>query len=396
MQTAKRSGASSGDASSVDSVVRGSPARVVAASDFQAAGLYDPTAPRAADRLALLDWLTARGVTLEQMVDAHPRRQSLSGLAGDLALRPRRRITARQIAERRGMRVEDVLTLSLAAGLSPRSADEPVYTEDDFALFATFAVGATMFGDIATRRFTRVVGSSLARIAEAAVSLFQVNVEQAILDAGGSELALAQQNLRAIESLKGTRGVLHILLSAHIETANRRLREARPERAPDTPAFAVGFIDLVGFTTLAQNMASRELAAVIESFEEAAYDIVAAHDGRVVKLIGDEVMFVTRDAGAACDIALALLERFADDRNVTPRGALTYGEVLVRSGDYYGPIVNLASRVAQIAVPNELLVTPELAARAEAQTLRFEPAGRRMLKGLDEPATLLSLRRADR
>ena len=54
---------------------------------FEAAGLYDPAAPAAADRLALLQWLAAQGATLAQMVEAH-RHGSLTGLAGDLMLRP--------------------------------------------------------------------------------------------------------------------------------------------------------------------------------------------------------------------------------------------------------------------------------------------------------------------
>jgi adenylate cyclase len=112
-----------------------------------------------------------------------------------------------------------------------------------------------------------------------------------------------------------------------------------------------------------------------------------------VKFIGDEVMFVTADAGAACDIALALVERFAGDDTVNPRGAVAGGEVLLRGGDYYGPIVNLAARLAEQAVPNELLVTPELAERARRPDLRFEPAGKRMLKGFDRPVTLMTVER---
>ena len=67
--------------------------------------------------------------------------------------------------------------------------------------------------------------------------------------------------------------------------------------------------------------------------------------------------------------------------------------MLIRGGDYYGPVVNLAARIAEQAVPNELLVTPELpAAQAEA-ALRFEPAGKRMLKGFDAPVTLMTVER---
>ena len=85
---------------------------------------------------------------------------------------------------------------------------------------------------------------------------------------------------------------------------------------------------------------------MIERFEETAYDVATARDGRVVKLIGDEVMFVTVDPAAACDIGLTLFERFADDAAVTPRGGLAYGDLLLRGGDYYGAVVNLAARVA--------------------------------------------------
>ena len=46
-----------------------------------------------------------------------------------------------------------------------------------------------------------------------------------------------------------------------------------------------------------------ELGDVIDRFEETAHDVVNVRDGRVVKLIGDEVMFVAVDAAAGCDIA---------------------------------------------------------------------------------------------
>jgi adenylate cyclase len=226
------------------------------------------------------------------------------------------------------------------------------------------------------------------------VSLFQVNVEAPLREAGRGELALAEQNLRGIESLHGVGSLLPVLFSAHVETAIRRLREARSSVTLGTARLAVGFVDLVGFTTLGRRFSPQELVEVIERFEEVAYETVASRDGRVVKLIGDEVMFVVRDAAAACEVALTLVEHFASDPAVTPRGGLAWGELLYRGGDYYGPTVNLASRVAQIAVPGELLVTTEVASQAPGAGLGFEPAGRRMLKGFDEPVALLTVARA--
>jgi adenylate cyclase len=189
--------------------------------------------------------------------------------------------------------------------------------------------------------------------------------------------------------------MLQSLFSAHMERAIRYFRAAQPRRFVDTLPLAVGFVDLVGFTTLSRRMPARELAEVIERFEDAAYDVAAARGGRVVKLIGDEVMFVAHDAGAACDIALTLIERFAGDPSVAPRGGLAIGELLLRGGDYYGPIVNIAARVADLAVPGELLVTSELV-EAAGPTFRFESAGKRLLKGFEEPVALHTLERAPR
>jgi len=111
----------------------------VRAEDYAAAGLYDPDAPNAPDRLELLRWLSERGVTVEQMIE---RGRALSGLAGDLALRPGRRISAREISSRLELPVEDVLSLALAAGLAPGQPDDLAFTEADLLLFEVFRGGS--------------------------------------------------------------------------------------------------------------------------------------------------------------------------------------------------------------------------------------------------------------
>jgi adenylate cyclase len=168
------------------------------------------------------------------------------------------------------------------------------------------------------------------------------------------------------------------------------MRSAREQRSVDLLHLSVGFVDLVGFTELSRKVSARDLAALVAEFEGVSNDIVTARDGRLVKLIGDEVMFVAVDAAAACDAALSLVERFAGHQAVTPRAGLAAGPLLMRGGDYYGPIVNLASRIAELAVPKEVLVTEQLVAAAGAQRFRFEPAGKRMLKGFDEPFALFA------
>ena len=360
--------------------------------EYQAAGLYDPHAPNAAHRLALLDWLAARGARLDQMVRAN-REGWLDGLAADLALHPGHDLTLAEIAERAGLTPARVEEIRLAAGLPPLDPDERVFRADDALGFASFAPAAQLFGEQAARRFSRITGSSLARIAEAAVSFFRVNVEGPLREARSSEVVLAEANAHAVEMLRVVPAALQTLFRGHFDVAMRRLRESRPGKSVDTVRLAIGFVDLVGFTSLSRSMEPRDLADMIERFEDTAHEVATANQGRVVKLIGDEVMFVAVDATAACEIALTIVERAADDASVTPRGGLAFGELIFRGGDYFGPLVNLAARLAELAVPNELLVTPEVAAHARNDRLRFAPAGKRLPKGFDAPVALLTLER---
>jgi adenylate cyclase len=366
------------------------------AAEYEARGLYDPTAPNAADRLALLEWLADRGLGIEQMVEAAAASR-LTAIAGDLALRPGERLTMREVAESTGLTVEQVRQLSITIGLPVEDVDERIYTPGDISVFKLFSETTELFPERSLTQFVRVLGSSLARIADAAVSLFLADVETPITDAQAGELALARAQLDAIGALNLLSEHLESLFRAHMELAVRRNTAARTEASSKITVYvAVGFIDLVGFTPLSQRVPVRELHSIVDEFEGSAYDIVTSHRGRVVKLIGDEVMFVALDLQDACEIALALVDRFAEaDSHVTPRGGLAVGEVLSRGGDYYGPVVNLASRIADMAVPNEILVTPELRERAETAhaPLTFDPAGRRLLKGFDEPIELFALRR---
>lgn len=367
------------------------------AAEYEARGLYDANAPNAADRLALLNWLADQGITIEQMVEAADAGR-LTAIAGDLALRPGPRLTMVEVAERTGFTTERVRQLSLTIGLPVEDPTERVYTPADVEVFKLFSVTTGLFPERSLMQFVRVFGASLGRIADAAVSLFLSDVETPITEAQAGELALARAQLDAVRALSSLSEHLETLFRAHMELAVRRNVAARMGASSKITVFvAVGFVDLVGFTPLSQRLPVADLHSIVDEFEGAAYDTVASHGGRVVKLIGDEVMFVALEPVNACEIALTLVDRFGDvSSHVTPRGGLAMGEILTRGGDYYGPVVNLASRIADLAVPNEILVTPELRDGAEKNSapFAFDPAGRRLLKGFDEPLELFALRRA--
>jgi adenylate cyclase len=359
---------------------------------YQAAGLYDPDTPGASDRRTLLEHLEARGVSIEQMLAADAI-GSLHAASTDIRIRPGPVMSAETLAAKIGVTPDLLRRITLAAGLA---IDEGDYRDSDAETFGLFASGAGVFGEEATLQFTRAVGSSMARVADAAISLFLVNVEGPIVQQGGDSTALAEAAESAVDALDVVPSLMAGLFRLHMQAAINRQRIAGDSSCePGLFRLAVGFVDLVGFTPYAQDVSFDELAGFVESFEARANDIVAARGGRVVKHIGDEVMFIDSDPGGACDIALELAETFGGEAGVVPHAGIGFGPLVARGGDYYGPVVNLASRIAELAVPGEVLVTAavEEAARDSDAALAFEPAGRRSLKGFAEPVPLWSLTR---
>lgn len=125
---------------------------------------------------------------------------------------------------------------------------------------------------------------------------------------------------------------------------------------------AVGFADMVGFTTLVRRLSERQLARLVQHFEELAADIVAARGGRIVKMLGDEVVYAADTPQAAADIALDLLDIVADDPSMPQlRIGMALGPVLSHLGDIFGTTVNRASRLTNVARPHTVVVDDAMA-----------------------------------
>ena len=362
---------------------------MTALDDWVAAGIYDPDAPHAAQRLELLEWLAAQGIDTDAMVEACERGQ-LSALAADRKLRPGRRMTVHQIAQEVGLPFETVISVHRSTGMPPSADDDPVYTDADVQLFQLFGLASKVFSPDELAHFIRVVGNSMRRIAEAAGEMFLRDVEAPIYEqAGGTPLEVAKANLAGIELAHMASGIFDPMFRSHLEMSTRTVRLAR-EGLDDysTVPLTIGFVDLSGFTSRSGALSPAELLDLVMTFEATSVDLVAEHGGRLVKLIGDEVMFSTVGPSEACAIATGLV-RHASSLVGGGRAGLAYGHVITSGGDLYGEIVNLASRIVDIAVPGEILVNEAVTERADG--LRFDPAGRRQLKGFAEPVRLWSL-----
>jgi adenylate cyclase len=160
----------------------------------------------------------------------------------------------------------------------------------------------------------------------------------------------------------------------HLASAAGRLIAASPHES-STPTRAVGFADLVEFTRTTRRLAPFELIELIERFQAMAAELVATQHGRVVKTVGDEVLFITEQPDAAAEIALGLIEQLAEfDSLPELRIGIALGPVLTRFGDVYGEVVNIASRLTTHAKPSRILIDDSLAEALEPEcTYRVRP-----------------------
>jgi adenylate cyclase len=152
----------------------------------------------------------------------------------------------------------------------------------------------------------------------------------------------------------------------------------------DRRELAVGFADLVGYTSRSRGMGGRELGAMVEDFESTAAEVIARHHGRVVKTVGDGVLFTAASAADAVEIGLELPDAWSAEERPPLRTGAAYGAVLTRLGDVYSPVVNLASRLTSLARPGTLLVDRELADRLrDVPGYRVRPLRRVSVRGYD-------------
>ncbi|MBM6401014.1 adenylate/guanylate cyclase domain-containing protein [Phycicoccus sonneratiae] len=184
----------------------------------------------------------------------------------------------------------------------------------------------------------------------------------------------------------------------HLTNAiQRMLADADPalRSDPSAPFRAVGFADLVSFTSFVRRMSERQLARLVQHFELLASDVVAEHGGRVIKTVGDEVLFVHTEVAAASAIALDLVDAMAGDDLLPPvRVGMAHGRVISRLGDVFGVTVNKASRITAVT-PSGTVYVDEDMARALGSVSGFTAVERRrrMLRGIGV-VTLHELRRA--
>jgi adenylate cyclase len=376
---------------------------------WREAGLYDPDDPNADERLALLRYLSDRGATLDQMVEAHAQ-GNLPAVASDLVVRRNELVPASEVAAQSGISLDRLLRVLLAAGIPAEPDTEiPVKTID---LLSAFEQGSALMGDEAILAFTRLLGAAAIQIAEAAVALFYSELGPGTQREGGDELSRAQLAEKATLAFTAVPDVLAQMVFDHFERALRRAMAVRswgpesgtsPSGAVDASTaganaerVALGFVDLVGSTAWAQGLNLRDQSLALARFESAAWSSAVLSGGRIVKMIGDEVFFAAPTADAACRIGIDAIRAAAEDEVLPPaRGVVGLGYATPREGDYFGPLVNLLSRMVKIGNPNDLIVTEEVAKELSLSDWSVEALERTALRGIEGTVQVYAVKPID-
>ncbi len=338
-------------------------------AELEQIGLYVPGGPFAEERLGLLHYLVGQGATVADLVAF---REELPGLAAVLALRPNGALTLDELVERSGVDAGTALRIIQAAGFPVPGTDDRVLSPELVEFCRVVPSAIDLFGEDAIFQVVRVMGSTSARLADALVSSFLANVEPTVRNEDPVGLKIARANTLATSLMPQVVAGFDALLRQHL-VALRRSPSPDSDGGVETRALGVGFVDLVDSTGLALGVTMGELGILLTEFENLTADVVVAAGGRVVKLIGDEVLYTAPDPATACEIAVDLAELMRHHpRLPVVRAGVAFGEVMLRDGDVFGPVVNLAARAAKVGGPGEVVVESEL---ADASGFESEPLG---------------------
>lgn len=351
---------------------------------LEAAGIAN-----ARERVPLIAYLAGLGFTTDEMVEAE-RRGRLFGLAGDVLLwSGPPTYSLRTAADALGVPVHDVEHAWAMLGLTVADLDTAALSQADVDGLATWLALRARLGNDAADGFMRVLGATVARLAEAESSMIRAGQPDLWLGHSHDELATAKAYREATEFVPRM-GTLIDAVHRHHLVSTRTFIEGLLAGRSAGLVCGVGFADLSGFTALTQMLTPAELSAMLTEFGAAVTDVVHADGGRVVKFIGDAVMWVSSTPEQLARAALDLVDHpRAREVGLRVRAGLGYGEILAISGDYFGNPVNLAARLVAAASPGQVLAAAEV-----RDALPDWPAAVQQplqLKGFDAPVTAYDL-----
>lgn len=258
-----------------------------------------------------------------------------------------------------------------AFGFAHDARDEAIFTEDDLSAMGLVIAAYRASPEGSALAAARAIGQTMSRLADwQAFRLDELDKDPDV-DVSLAQMALAMGRVQTL------------VWRRHLASALRGLDAGRIADAGegDGLELAVGFCDIVGYTSLSRKIGMNELTTLLESFEGRASDIITDHGGHVVKTLGDAVMFTVDDTLEATQIALELHTLSERDEIPALRVGLAYGRVLTRFGDVFGEPVNIAARLTGSARPGTSLCDADFADVVDDDRYFFKSIGSLSVRG---------------
>jgi adenylate cyclase len=353
-----------------------------------------------ARRARLCRGLEGAGLPIEALVEALDRGE-LSFAFLDLPvydrfspLGPR---TFRDVSEQEGIPLDVLLIVREAMGLAQAEADDQV-REDELEVVPLIQLQLSKgFDPTVIERWLRVYGDTLRRIAETeadwwrnqlalpylrsgmnAAEMLQVTAEW-----GGEFTSRVERALLAIYHANQEHTWNEALIEEIEEALDRAGLRSRMEVTP-----AICFLDITGYTRLTEERGDQAAAELAERLAPLVQRPAERHGGRVVKWLGDGVMFHFRDPTGGVVAAWEMIDAISAAGLPPAHVGLHTGPVVFQGGDYFGRTVNVAARISEQAGPGQVLVSQEIVDRVATDGITFEPIGAVELKGVSEPVLL--------
>lgn len=264
---------------------------------------------------------------------------------------------------------EGMTKLWLWAGLPTVDSTQRIYTQTDLDGLINLKrlMESQGLDETALSSLIRSLGSAMERLAlwqVEAITQYLARTEglsdtAARLRAAGFAPAEAQALLEQITLL----WLRHYSAAVHRLTTEAILQRGVSGDDQQFPLLrAVGFAKIVDFTVHTAHFDVAEYASFVQDFHDRVADIVNMGGGRVIKNMGDSVLFVADAADLAVGIALRLAALDEVGFGAQVQAAVTWCRVLSVYGDIFGPGVNLAAKLAVATPPGQVFVDREAGA----------------------------------
>ncbi len=304
--------------------------------------------------------------------------------------------TVAHLAESVGWPEETTRRFFRALGF-PDAGQEIRYTEADLCVLRAVneAVVDTDLDLASALRLARAIGQNIARLSDWQVAAIASRADQIAPSDEATHYRTAQR--LGSEVTEAFEAVLVHSWRRHLNAALTRLDVDTQVTEHEQTIVTAGFADLVNFSALSNEMDTNRLGELVEIFESRCGDVVASQEGRMIKTLGDSVLFVHADPERALDIASGLIDVIGQDSRLPDvRIGLATGPVVNRMGDVFGPPVNLAARLTALARRNRVLVDNATVAGLRPATHEARRLTARPLRGfgLVEPVAVRRVTRS--